>query len=86
MKLQVNLLVVLALFSLFSHTYGEIKFCPKSMTFDGLCQLGISGRSCFEEFLSLLGASAMPMKCRCAHNRSVHKHTRTCTCNVVCQT
>ncbi|KAL2329745.1 hypothetical protein Fmac_017326 [Flemingia macrophylla] len=61
---------------------GEIRFCPKEMTFDGACPLGTSGQSCFLEFLDRLGASAMPMHCSCKDLASVKK--RACTCDVVC--
>ncbi|BAT83175.1 hypothetical protein VIGAN_04028900 [Vigna angularis var. angularis] len=80
-KLQSSVLVVMALFVLFSQTYGEWKFCPKSMVFDGQCPLGSSGRSCFDEFLARLGASATPMKCTCDNLPS---NKRNCTCQVVC--
>ncbi|KAK7374702.1 hypothetical protein VNO80_08139 [Phaseolus coccineus] len=80
-KFQSSVLIVLALFALFSQTYGEIKFCPKDMVFDGQCPLGTSGMSCFREFLARLGASAMPMNCSC---NNVAGNKRKCTCNVVC--
>nr|KYP54439.1 Defensin-like protein 242 family [Cajanus cajan] len=83
MKLSSTLLIVCTVLALFSHAYGEIRFCPKEMTFDGSCPLGTSGRSCFEEFLSLLGASAMPMNCSCKDNSSQHK--RICKCDIVCK-
>ncbi|KAG4399556.1 hypothetical protein AAZX31_08G248600 [Glycine max] len=84
MKLRSILLIVWALFALISHTYGEIRFCPKEMTLDGSCPLGTSGQSCFLEFLDRLGASAMPMNCSCKDDRT--KNKRLCTCNVVCRT
>ncbi|ESW11358.1 hypothetical protein PHAVU_008G023200 [Phaseolus vulgaris] len=80
-KFQSSVLIVLALFALFSQIYGEIKFCPKDMVFDGQCPLGTSGMSCFREFLARLGASAMPMSCSC-NNAGSNK--RKCTCQVVC--
>ncbi|CAJ1836313.1 unnamed protein product [Sphenostylis stenocarpa] len=81
-KLQTSLFIVLALFAIFTQTYGEIRFCPKDMTFEGQCSLGSSGRSCFEEFLSRLGASAMPMHCGC---NNLKNNQRLCTCDIVCR-
>ncbi|KAK7395164.1 hypothetical protein VNO78_15710 [Psophocarpus tetragonolobus] len=83
MKLQSILLVVWALFSLLSYTYGDIRFCPKQIALDGSCPLGTSGQSCFLEFLARFGASAMPMKCSCKDDSPNHKR-RLCTCYVVC--
>ncbi|KAK7340755.1 hypothetical protein VNO77_21467 [Canavalia gladiata] len=84
MKQGSILLIVWALFALFSHTYGdEIKFCPKDMVLDGSCPNGTSGRSCFEEFLGQAGAGAMPHGCRCQDLSAQHK--RKCTCQVVCK-
>ncbi|KAG4973026.1 hypothetical protein AAZX31_11G033400 [Glycine max] len=82
MKLRSILLSVCVLFAIFSHTYGEISFCPKKMTLDGLCPLGSLGQTCFHEFLARLGASAMPMNCTCKDHH--FKNKRTCTCDVVC--
>ncbi|TKY65000.1 Defensin protein 242 [Spatholobus suberectus] len=75
MKLQSILLILWALSALFSHTYGDIRFCREDMTLDGLCPSGTSGETCFLEFLGKLGARAMPMNCTCKDHRSKNKRT-----------
>ncbi|ESW11359.1 hypothetical protein PHAVU_008G023300 [Phaseolus vulgaris] len=81
-KLQNSVLIVLALFALFSQTYGEeLKYCSKDMVFDGKCPLGTSRFTCLEEFLDRFEASAMPTRCRC---QDLPSHKRKCTCDIVC--
>ncbi|KAK7374701.1 hypothetical protein VNO80_08138 [Phaseolus coccineus] len=81
-KLHSSVLIVLALFALFSQTYGdELKYCSKDKVLDGQCPLGTSRFSCFEEFLDRFGASAMPKNCRC---KNLPSQKRKCTCDIVC--
>ncbi|KAK7340746.1 hypothetical protein VNO77_21459 [Canavalia gladiata] len=80
MKLQNILLVTFALFALFSHGYGRIQYCFRSVTLPGLCPNGYSRKSCLEEFTRRF-PSGMPRDCTCAN----HVYTRKCTCKIVCQ-
>ncbi|ESW11357.1 hypothetical protein PHAVU_008G023100 [Phaseolus vulgaris] len=80
-KLQSIVLIVFALFSLFSQTYGNMRVCTKDMVLDGRCPTGTSGKSCLQEFLDRLGANSTPTNCTCK-TRPTNK--RKCTCQVVC--
>ncbi|KEH21776.1 SCR-like protein [Medicago truncatula] len=82
MKLGSIIILVGALFSLFTITYGSDGFatsCPRHMDFRGQCQ---NSRLCGVDFNGALGASAMVQQCAC---KDVSKNRHRCTCCVRCE-
>ncbi|KEH21788.1 SCR [Medicago truncatula] len=75
MKLGNTLLIVAALFTLF--TYGSAKFCFQDLTNNGDC----SKNSCEQEFVESFGSGSQPYGCRCDTTLD-NKHI--CSCCASC--